>query len=400
MSAVPIPQLHYRRMRAADLPEVARLEKSLYAFPWSLGNFRDSVNAGYDCWTRDATARRVIGYAVLMIALDEAHLLNIAVAAEWQNQGIGRAFLRHMVEVARAAGCQIVYLEVRPSNVAARHLYRARGLPADRDPARATTRRSPAARTRFSSASRCDGRAIAEGARAPAGGAALRAGRCAPLRRRPQPRRAALRRDACVRERSHVDSRTGLGDMRLADAAHRRARLHARAACASSASRRCSASAARPAPWLFVGEGPGADEDEQGEPFVGQAGQAPRQHARRRSACKRGREVYIANVVKCRPPGNRTPTPEEAAACAPYLDRQIELIAPKLIVALGKTAAMRLLGDRGEPRAACAAACTLHGHAARRHLPPRLPAAHPPRQGEGLGRPALRATHACGARRA
>ena len=60
--------------------------------------------------------------------------------------------------------------------------------------------------------------------------------------------------------------------------------------------------------------------------------------------CKRGRDVYIANVVKCRPPGNRTPTHDEAAACAPFLDRQIELIAPKLIVALGKTAATRLLG--------------------------------------------------------
>jgi len=97
------------------------------------------------------------------------------------------------------------------------------------------------------------------------------------------------------------------------------------------------------APWLFVGEGPGADEDEQGEPFVGQAGRLL-DSMLTAIGLKRGREVYIANVVKCRPPGNRTPTPEESAACAPYLDRQIELIAPKLIVALGKTAAIRLLG--------------------------------------------------------
>ncbi|HET7729261.1 MAG TPA: GNAT family N-acetyltransferase, partial [Usitatibacter sp.] len=109
MSAVPIPQLHYRRMRAADLPDVAQLEKSLYAFPWSLGNFRDSVNAGYDCWVV-THGEAVIGYAVLMIALDEAHLLNFAVAAEWQNQGIGRGFLDHMVQVAKQAGCLIVYL--------------------------------------------------------------------------------------------------------------------------------------------------------------------------------------------------------------------------------------------------------------------------------------------------
>ena len=96
------------------------------------------------------------------------------------------------------------------------------------------------------------------------------------------------------------------------------------------------------APWLFVGEGPGADEDEQGEPFVGQAGKLL-DGMMAAIGVRRGREAYIANVVKCRPPGNRTPTLEEAAACAPFLDRQIDLIAPKLIVALGKTAAMRLL---------------------------------------------------------
>lgn len=106
---------------------VARLEKDLYAFPWSAGNFRDSLNAGYDCWAvchGDALA----GYAVLMVALDEAHLLNIAVAPEWQQQGIGRAFLGYMVEVAKQAGCGIVYLEVRPSNHPARHLYRSMGF--------------------------------------------------------------------------------------------------------------------------------------------------------------------------------------------------------------------------------------------------------------------------------
>ena len=97
------------------------------------------------------------------------------------------------------------------------------------------------------------------------------------------------------------------------------------------------------APWLFVGEGPGADEDEQGEPFVGQAGRLL-DSMLSAIGIARGREAYIANVVKCRPPGNRTPTPAESAACAPYLDRQIELIAPRLIVALGKTAATRLLG--------------------------------------------------------
>ena len=100
------------------------------------------------------------------------------------------------------------------------------------------------------------------------------------------------------------------------------------------------------APWLFVGEGPGADEDEKGEPFVGQAGKLL-DAMLAAAGLKRGREVYIANVVKCRPPGNRVPKPEEAAACAPFLDRQVALIKPKLIVALGKTAAVRLTGNEG-----------------------------------------------------
>ena len=100
---------------------------------------------------------------------------------------------------------------------------------------------------------------------------------------------------------------------------------------------------AQSGPWLFVGEGPGADEDEQGEPFVGQAGRLL-DNMLAAIGCRRGNDTYIANVVKCRPPGNRTPTPEEAAACAPFLDRQVEMVAPKLIVALGKSAVTRLLG--------------------------------------------------------
>mgnify|MGYP001239150830 CR=1 FL=1 len=98
------------------------------------------------------------------------------------------------------------------------------------------------------------------------------------------------------------------------------------------------------APWLFVGEGPGADEDEKGEPFVGQAGKLL-DGMLAAAKLQRGREVYIANVVKCRPPGNRVPSPEESAACAPFLDRQVDLIGPKLIVALGRTAAIRLTGQ-------------------------------------------------------
>ena len=94
--------------------------------------------------------------------------------------------------------------------------------------------------------------------------------------------------------------------------------------------------------WLFVGEAPGAEEDAKGEPFVGQAGRLL-DNMLAALDLARGRNVYIANVLKCRPPNNRTPTPLEAEACRPYLDRQIKLLAPKVIVALGKSAATTLL---------------------------------------------------------
>jgi uracil-DNA glycosylase family 4 len=97
------------------------------------------------------------------------------------------------------------------------------------------------------------------------------------------------------------------------------------------------------ADWLFVGEAPGAEEDLQGEPFVGQAGKLL-DNMLASVGLNRNEYVYIANVVKCKPPGNRNPEPLEVATCAPYLDRQIDLLAPKLIVALGKVAAVRLLG--------------------------------------------------------
>ena len=97
------------------------------------------------------------------------------------------------------------------------------------------------------------------------------------------------------------------------------------------------------ADWLFVGEGPGADEDAQGEPFVGQAGKLL-DNMLAAIKLKRGNNVYIANIVKCRPPGNRTPEPDEIATCMPYLQQQIALIKPKLIITLGKTAATSLLG--------------------------------------------------------
>lgn len=97
------------------------------------------------------------------------------------------------------------------------------------------------------------------------------------------------------------------------------------------------------AEWLFVGEAPGAEEDARGEPFVGQSGRLL-DNMLAALRLSRQRNVYIANVLKCRPPDNRTPEAAEAAACRPYLDRQIALLRPRIIVALGKSAAALLLG--------------------------------------------------------
>jgi uracil-DNA glycosylase len=95
---------------------------------------------------------------------------------------------------------------------------------------------------------------------------------------------------------------------------------------------------------MFVGEGPGADEDAQGLPFVGRAGQLLNNMIAAMGLKRE--EVYIANIVKCRPPQNRTPEPEEANTCSPFLFRQIDVVRPEVIVALGATAATYLLGQR------------------------------------------------------
>lgn len=96
---------------------------------------------------------------------------------------------------------------------------------------------------------------------------------------------------------------------------------------------------------MFVGEGPGRDEDLQGEPFVGRAGQLLTDIITKGIGLKR-EDVYIANVVKCRPPDNRNPEPDEVAACEPFLKKQIEIISPEIIVALGKFAVQTLLQSK------------------------------------------------------
>lgn len=97
----------------------------------------------------------------------------------------------------------------------------------------------------------------------------------------------------------------------------------------------------RQAEWMIIGEAPGADEDRQGEPFVGRAGQLLNSMLRAMGFPRE--QVFIANVLKCRPPGNRDPKPEEVACCLPYLWRQIELVNPRIILCVGRIAAQNLL---------------------------------------------------------
>ncbi len=123
------------------------------------------------------------------------------------------------------------------------------------------------------------------------------------------------------------------------------------------------------ADWMFVGEAPGAEEDERGEPFVGQAGRLL-DNMLAALGLGRRRSVFIANVLKCRPPNNRTPEPAEVAACQPYLTRQIELVAPKLVVALGRSAASTLLGVD-------ASIASLRGRVHRLHGRPLVVTYHP-----------------------
>jgi DNA polymerase len=118
---------------------------------------------------------------------------------------------------------------------------------------------------------------------------------------------------------------------------------------------------------MFIGEAPGADEDEQGLAFVGRAGQLLTKMIAAMHYTRD--EVFIANICKCRPPNNRTPTPEEMAACIPFLKRQIALIKPKYIVALGNTAILGLLGKTGIMR--------LHGEWQTFEGIPLMPTFHP-----------------------
>ncbi|MDR3392804.1 MAG: ribosomal protein S18-alanine N-acetyltransferase [Sulfuriferula sp.] len=122
MNSILKTQPTVRPMTEADLPEIAVLDAQCYPYPWTLGNFADSMQAGYRCCIYEADDE-IIGYAVMMLAVGEAHLLNITIAPAHQGQGWGRALMLYVIERARQDQAESLWLEVRPSNVIARHLY-------------------------------------------------------------------------------------------------------------------------------------------------------------------------------------------------------------------------------------------------------------------------------------
>jgi ribosomal-protein-alanine N-acetyltransferase len=109
-------------MREADLREVMAIESAIYSHPWTRGNFVDSLTAGYECRCLRHGAE-LVGYFVLMVAAEEAHLLNLSIAAAHQRRGLGSGLLRDAADLARRLGAKTIFLEVRPSNRGAQALY-------------------------------------------------------------------------------------------------------------------------------------------------------------------------------------------------------------------------------------------------------------------------------------
>lgn len=123
-----LARLNYGPMAQSDLEDVLELEHNVYAHPWSRGNFTDSLSSGYQAWILRDQSLALLGYFVVMLVVDEAHLLNVAVSAERQGQGLGYLLLNQAVACARGLGMESVLLEVRPSNVRALDIYKRYGF--------------------------------------------------------------------------------------------------------------------------------------------------------------------------------------------------------------------------------------------------------------------------------
>lgn len=123
-----LARLQYEPMQTSDLDDVVALEQTVYPHPWSRANFDDSLASGYQAWVLRDAAGELLGYFLLMAIVDEAHLLNVAVSAERQGQGLGRFLLNQAVACARGLGMESVLLEVRPSNARALEIYQRYGF--------------------------------------------------------------------------------------------------------------------------------------------------------------------------------------------------------------------------------------------------------------------------------
>jgi ribosomal-protein-alanine N-acetyltransferase len=115
-------------MQVDWLPQVVEIERRAYAFPWTEGIFRDCLNVGYSAWVVSSPGEEVLAYAVMSMAVGEAHVLNLCVEPAYHQQGLGRFLMTHLQAVARAAGMEIMLLEVRKSNAAALALYQGLGF--------------------------------------------------------------------------------------------------------------------------------------------------------------------------------------------------------------------------------------------------------------------------------
>ncbi len=116
-----------RVMHPADLDRIILIEREIFLFPWSPGNFSDSIDAGYLCQVMEQ-ADTIVGYGIMMMSPDEAHILTLGIAANWQKKGLGKKLLQHLIQSARNMNAKSILLDVRESNLGAAQLYQQMGF--------------------------------------------------------------------------------------------------------------------------------------------------------------------------------------------------------------------------------------------------------------------------------
>ena len=335
---------HWRPLRARDVDYVAALEAQIHAAPWTAGNFRDALAAGYSALVGEREGR-IVAFGVHDAGArrgadpQSVRRARCATRRAWAASSCGASST-----IAARFGAEQVFLEVRVGNAAAIALYEAEGFVRVARRARLLPAPTPTARarTRSSCAATLGRRALDAAVTATRDdvlrelGLCCRAWRLRALGRAGASRAGMPRRATDGSPRAH---RT-LSLARASPPTSTRAR---RAACAARARDGARASATRPRNGCSSARRRAPRKTRAASPSSARRA-ACSTTCWRRSAWTRERNVYIANVLKCRPPNNRTPEPLRSRACRPYLERQVALLAPKLIVALGQSAASLLLG--------------------------------------------------------